>query len=159
MRNKYLKRAHISDKKFRLILRCFCEDYTAEQTANLEFLKKESNVFLELTSRILVRLSGLMERTKYLVFGNAYTKVISILLICAERFGKRKKSAVEIQVPLIHKDIALLVGISRETASRQLEKLRTKSLIDYHDKLLMIANAKKLKEEATAHSAKREQKA
>jgi len=42
MRNKYLKRAHISDKKFRLILRCFCEDYTAEQTAKRSAVSRVS---------------------------------------------------------------------------------------------------------------------
>ena len=42
MRNKYLKHAHISDKKFRLILRCFCEDYTAEQTAKRSAVSRVS---------------------------------------------------------------------------------------------------------------------
>lgn len=35
MKNKYLKRAHISEKKFRQILRYFTKDYTAEQTADV----------------------------------------------------------------------------------------------------------------------------
>ncbi|KKR47748.1 MAG: hypothetical protein UT84_C0057G0010 [Candidatus Curtissbacteria bacterium GW2011_GWA1_40_16] len=35
-------RAHISDKKFRLILRCFCEDYTAEQTAKRSAVSRVS---------------------------------------------------------------------------------------------------------------------
>lgn len=34
MKNKYLKRAHISEKKFRQILKYFTKDYTAEQTAD-----------------------------------------------------------------------------------------------------------------------------
>lgn len=122
----------------------------------LGFLKKEPKVLLGLTSLIMVRFSGLLERMKYLVFGNAYTKVISILLICAKRFGEKREGWVEIQVPLTHKDIAVMVGISRETASRQLEKLREKSLIDYHGKLLIIVNAKKLKEETVAHGTKGE---
>ena len=122
----------------------------------LDFLKQEPSVFLEITSRILVRLSGLMERMKYLVFGNAYTKVISIILICADRFGEKKEEGIEIQVPLTHKEIALLVGMNRETASRMLEKLMAKGLIAYHGKLLtLIGGGEKLKEEALAHGAKR----
>lgn len=131
------------------------EVWRAPRERFLDFLKKEPDVFLELTSRILVRLSGLMERMKYLIFGNAYTKVISILLICAERFGKRKKGVVEIQVPLTHKDIALLVGVNRETASRQLERLTTNGLTSYQGKLLVIGNIEKLREEAVVHGIKR----
>lgn len=35
MKNKYLKRAHISEAQFRHLLRCFCRDYTAQTTAEL----------------------------------------------------------------------------------------------------------------------------
>ena len=62
MRNKYLKRAHISDKKFRLILRCFCEDYTAEQTAKRSAVSRVSinTVYAKFRLRIigLVGLNG-----------------------------------------------------------------------------------------------------
>src|SRR3990167_2608513 len=62
MRNKYLKHAHISDKKFRLILRCFCEDYTAEQTAKRSAVSRVSinTVYAKFRLRIigLVGLNG-----------------------------------------------------------------------------------------------------
>lgn len=124
----------------------------------LDFLKSEPDVLLALTGRVMVRLSGLMERMKYLVFGNAYTKVISILLICAERFGQKKNGFIEIRVPLTHKDIALLVGINRETASRQLEKLASQGLISYVGKLLIVNEVEKLKEEVAAHGIKRKRR-
>lgn len=40
MRNKYLKRAHITEIKFRKILRLFCIDLTAVQIAELPNVKK-----------------------------------------------------------------------------------------------------------------------
>lgn len=131
------------------------EVWRASREQFLEFLKKDPEVLLDITGKILVRLSGLMERMKYLVFGNAYAKVISIILICAERFGERKKGVIEIQVPLTHKDIALLVGLSRETTSRQLEQLMAKELISYHAKQLVVNNIEKLKEEMIAEGVKR----
>ncbi len=131
------------------------EVWRAPRGLFLEFLRKEPDVFLGLTSRILTRLSGLMERMKYLVFGNAYAKVISILLISAERFGEKKKEGIEIQVPLTHKDIAFLVGINRETTSRQLERLVAKGLISHHGKLLVMGNIEKLKEEVAIYGIKR----
>ena len=58
MRNKYLKRAHISDKKFRLILRCFCEDYTAEQTAKRSAVSRVS--INTLYTKFRLRIIGLV---------------------------------------------------------------------------------------------------
>ncbi len=58
MRNKYLKRAHISDKKFRLILKCFCEDYTAEQTAKRSAVSRVS--INALYAKFRLRIMGLV---------------------------------------------------------------------------------------------------
>src|SRR3989338_4167058 len=58
MRNKYLKHAHISDKKFRLILRCFCEDYTAEQTAKRSAVSRVS--INTLYAKFRLRIIGLV---------------------------------------------------------------------------------------------------
>ncbi len=35
VKNKYIKHAHISERKFKEILKCFCIDLTATQTSNL----------------------------------------------------------------------------------------------------------------------------
>jgi transposase len=58
MKNKYLKRAHISEKKFRLILRCFCEDYTAEQTAKRSAVSRVS--INALYAKFRLRIMGLV---------------------------------------------------------------------------------------------------
>jgi len=60
MRNRYLKRAHISDKKLRLILRCFCEDYTAEQTAKRSGVSRVTinNLYLKFRLRIATLLGN-----------------------------------------------------------------------------------------------------
>ena len=114
----------------------------------LEFIKTNNNVFFELTGRILVRFGGLLSRMEYLVFGNAYNKVASILLICAERFGRKMGNQIEIQVPLIHKEVASLVGITRETASIELKKLEKRGMIRYRGRHIMIKDPQKLREES-----------
>ena len=35
MKNRYIKRAHISERQFRVLLKYFCEDFTITQTSNL----------------------------------------------------------------------------------------------------------------------------
>lgn len=42
MENKYLKRSHISEAKFRQVVRLFCEDMTATQVASLTRLNRNS---------------------------------------------------------------------------------------------------------------------
>ena len=42
MRNKYLKLTHISERKFRQLLRCFCEDLPAVRTASMTGLNRNT---------------------------------------------------------------------------------------------------------------------
>lgn len=112
------------------------------------FLKANGDVFFELTTRILVRLGGLLQRMEYLAFGNAYQKIASMLSICAERFGKKEINNIIIQVSLTHKDIANLVGLTRETASIEIKKLEKKGIIGYHGRSLVVKNIKKLRKES-----------
>ena len=120
----------------------------------LDFIKENPDVFLELTKRMLVRLTGLLQRMEQLVFGNAYNKVASILLICAERFGRKEGKDLIVQVPLTHNSIASLVGISRETASIQINKLEKKGLLAHRGRLLVVKNARLLRRESLLESEK-----
>lgn len=120
----------------------------APKEAFLGFLRSDPDVFLKLTSRIVNRLSAVLERLEYLAFGNAYQKVISILLILAERFGKQNKKQTTIQIPLTHNDIASLIGMTRETVSIEMNKLKKKKSIYYKQRFLVIKNIDRLKEES-----------
>lgn len=123
------------------IWHCPKEDFIA-------FIEANPEVFFELTSRIVLRLGGIMERMEYLAFGNAYQKVASVLLICAERFGKKEGNKVIIQVPLAHRDVANLLGLTRETTSIEIKKLERKGWISYRGRLLVVKNKKGLEEES-----------
>lgn len=114
----------------------------------LEFLNKNPKIILELTSRILTRMEGLLTRMEYLVFGNAYSKVVSIIAICAERFGEVKDGQIVIQFPLPHRMIANFVGITRETASLEVKKLERTGLIAHKGRFLVINDLKNLKKES-----------
>lgn len=112
----------------------------------IKFLKANSDVLFELTSRILTRLGGILKRMEYLVFGNALSRVASIISICAERFGYLDGKETMIGVILTHQDIANLIGVTRETVSIEIKKLEKKGIIAYQGRHLVIKNAVKLKE-------------
>ena len=113
-----------------------------------EFVKQNPEVLWNVTSKILVRLRGILERMEYMVFGNAYQKVASILVICAERFGTAENHGVIIKVPLTHRDIANLIGLTRETISIELKKLEKSGIIMKKGGRIHVKNISKLKEEA-----------
>jgi len=55
MKNKYLKRARISEDKFRLLLKYFSEDFSATQTASLTSISRRtiSDIYQELRIKIV----------------------------------------------------------------------------------------------------------
>ena len=124
------------------------ELYKSPRGKFIEFIKANPDVLYELLKRNLARFGGLLERMEYLVFGNAYAKIASIILILADHFGKEKNNEITIQIPLTHKDISALVGITRETVSLELGKIEKKKIISFKGRKLVIKNPKELKKES-----------
>ena len=113
----------------------------------LKFFRGEPDLVLDLTRRLLLGLDKLLTRIEFLVFGKAETRVVSALLFLARHFGRQKNKEVQIQYLFTHKDIASFAGISRETASREIEKLVRKKVIEYKNHLLLIKNLETLKKQ------------
>lgn len=124
------------------------EVWRAPKEKFLQFLKENPDILMELTRRILARFGGLLERLEYQAFGDAYEKVASILLILSERFGKIVDNSIVIKVPLTHKDVANLVGITRETATLEMGKLTKNGIISHIGKNIVIKDIKKLRKES-----------
>ena len=120
------------------------ELWRAPQEQFLDFIKNDQDVLYELTSRIIVRFDGVLTRMEYLMFSNAYMKVATTLLVCAKRFGEVQGSNVVIKVPLTHRDIATLVGITRETTSLEMKKLENEGFLGRMGRLLVIKNIENL---------------
>lgn len=124
----------------------------------ISFIKRKPDVLFKLLAGMTVRMRHSLERLEYLAFGNAYEKVSSIIIILAERLLessllernlKGEKIDLEIPLPETHREIGNFLGLSRETASIELEKLKRKKIIDYHGKKLIINDLKRLEEEAS----------
>lgn len=126
--------------------------YQAPKEEFLKFIKNDNEVLFELTRRILTRFGGVLTRMEYAIFGHAQSKVASIILICAERFGIKAKQGIVIQIPLTHQDIANLIGVARETVSIEMENFKKKGLISHLRKYLVIKDIQKLKRESVLES-------
>ena len=121
--------------------------YNAPKEAVLLFLKENPDVLFDLTKRAFMGLDKLTSRIEHLSYGKAYEKVVSIILYLARHFGEEKDMKVYIDHKFTHRDIAALAGITRETTSREWEKLEKKELINYKEHLIIIENLEKLKQE------------
>ena len=77
--------------------------------------------------------------------GSAYERLIAELIIIAKRFGEKKDSQITIQTS--ERDLASQIGMTRETVSREIKKLRAVGLISFNKKHLIIKDIKKLEGE------------
>ncbi len=123
------------------------ELWRSPQEQFLYFVKSNPDVLYDLTTRILVRFDGILNRIEYLVFSNAYIKIATTILICAKRFGQQQGTDVVIEVPLTHRDIATLVGITRETTSLEMKKLEKQGFLRKQGRLHVVTDIKRLEEE------------
>lgn len=114
----------------------------------LEFINENRDVFMEIVEHIITRFQSALRRMEYLVFGNSSAKVASMLLILGKNFGEKKAKGMEIQIPLTHKDIANLIGVTRETVSIELKRFEREKLIAYNKKLIILSNEKTLAQRA-----------
>lgn len=118
--------------------------HTAPKDKVIAFLKKNPDVLLDLSQRIFKAVDKLTSRIENLAFGKAYTRVISTLIYLARHFGDSSDNTVTLNQKFTHREIASLAGISRETASREWEKLQKQELITYNDQFIVINNLQDL---------------
>ncbi|MBI2051897.1 Crp/Fnr family transcriptional regulator [Candidatus Roizmanbacteria bacterium] len=112
------------------------------------FINKNTDVFYEFTRGITSRFQIALRRMEWLAFGNAKERVSSILMILAEMYGVRERRDVAIQIPLTHRDIAALVGMTRETVSVEVKKLEKKGYVEKQKGVYIVKDYAGLREES-----------
>jgi CRP/FNR family transcriptional regulator, cyclic AMP receptor protein len=116
------------------------------------FLKSQPEILYEFTRRVLVGMDAQMMNMKYLLNGVSSQRIIAALLILVKRFGVKSGGKTIINLPLTHQDIACLAGMTRETVSITLNKLRERGLISYSRHLIVIQQPEKLEKEVLIES-------
>lgn len=120
------------------------EVWKAPQDQFITFIKSNPELFYDLTTRILVRFDGVLTRVENLLFSNANAKIAATLLMCAEGFGEDFHGNTIVKVPLTHRDIATLVGITRETTSLEMKKLEKQGFLTKSGRFIVIKDLKRL---------------
>lgn len=99
---------------------------------------------LRLTKWIGLRLRRFEEKMSDMVFKDVTKRIISFLVRYAEDFGKMKEGAVHVSSFLSHQEIAYLTAASRQTVTTVLNELKTRRLIEFSRKSLVIRNLDEL---------------
>lgn len=118
----------------------------------LEFLNENPDVLYDFATRLSHGIVGLLEKIEKMTYTNAYQKILSLLLYLIDHYGIPSTNTTLISLKLTHTDIASWTGMQRETASRQIEKLEKKGIIEI-DKSILKIDANKLHEEYSKISA------
>jgi CRP/FNR family transcriptional regulator len=96
-----------------------------------ELISTNTFLMFSLSQEVVRRWQELLNRMELLKLGTASQNVAYVVALCAEQFGVRKGHAVTIDLPLAHKDIASMVGLTRETVSLEMKKLEQLGVIEY----------------------------
>ncbi|MBU2506713.1 MAG: Crp/Fnr family transcriptional regulator [Bacteroidetes bacterium] len=110
----------------------------------IEFAEKNPSLNLKLTKLIGFRLKKYSERIESLVFKDSSQRVISFIMHLAETQGKTIGEEIFVKPFLTHQDIGELTACSRQTVNTVLADLRTKGLIKFDRKKLIISRQEEL---------------
>ncbi|MBW6441999.1 Crp/Fnr family transcriptional regulator [Patescibacteria group bacterium] len=131
----------------------FYESMTPIETINvtnenfLDFLRRENDVFRDLSKRVFSGLNGILVRMTYLLSSDAQARVAAAILMAGQRFGIKKTSGeIELELSLTHKDIADLSVLTRETTSTEIGKLVKEGLIKNENKSFTIIDIEGLRD-------------
>lgn len=99
---------------------------------------------LRITKIVGFRLRKVENKLTALVFKDARTRIVDFLKEQAESYGKPVGTETLIWNKLTHKDIASLTATSRQTVTTVLNDLRSKNLIYFDRKRILIRDLDKL---------------
>lgn len=108
----------------------------------LKFIRSNPDVLYDLLSRVYRGADGLLGRMAHLMASTAKSRVMYELIIECRRFGNHSSSGY--LVSLNESDIGARAGLSRETVSREMQKLKTDGLIVVSNKHVTVPDLDKL---------------
>jgi CRP/FNR family transcriptional regulator len=115
----------------------------------VSYVKQNPDILFQLLEKVhQFGIEGLYKRMESLVFGNTRSKVATVLLTLAERFGQKDPITKEIviEIPLTHKDIASLAGITRETTTHEMIKFKKEQAIIMKERNIVIPSLQVIKD-------------
>lgn len=103
----------------------------------LNFIKENPDVMLDLLSRIYKGMDGLLGRVVHLMSGSAKSRLSYELIIESRRFGdKHDDGSYSLHISEV--DLAARSGLSRETVSREMKKVKDQGYVTVNSKGITV---------------------
>lgn len=96
------------------------------------FLQAHPRTTLELYGRLANHISSLQQRIHSVQQPKATDKILYTLMYMADRFGVKVNPVTsKLKIPITQQELALFIGLTRETTSMELKKLEQDKVISY----------------------------
>lgn len=102
--------------------------HVAPVDAALDFVRENHEVAFDLLTRVYNGIDGVLRRQTYLMGNRAGDRLIYELVLSCLRLGKRQPNGTCL-LRLNEAELAVRVGLSRETVSRHLQELKNRGLL------------------------------
>lgn len=117
--------------------------YSAKE--GMRFLMENDDLIFSFFNRLTRCYRELLEKVEYLIAGNAYSKVASLLYSVAT-FSEIESNKMRIDFDFPHWMIASMTGLTRETVTNELIKMEKENIIRKDKRAIIINDLKKLKD-------------
>jgi len=105
-----------------------------------DLMKEDQSFALKINKLIGLRIRKLERRLDSLVFKDVRTRMVEFIRELATERGEETDSVFHVQHDLTHKDIANLIGTTRQTVTTLLNDLKKEGIIDFTRKTIQVNN-------------------
>jgi CRP-like cAMP-binding protein len=110
-----------------------------------KMILKYPDLNFRVTKEVGARLRKVEERVTELVFKDVKKRIAAFLVRYAEDFGTIKGGIITVKPPLSHQELGFLTGAARQTVTTVLNDLRTRGIIDFDRKQIIVKDISLLK--------------
>ncbi|RBW68366.1 Crp/Fnr family transcriptional regulator [Bacillus taeanensis] len=117
-----------------------------------KLLLQRPDVCIKLFKVMGEKIVDLQNRLEEQILHNTYEQILMLLLRLSKAYGKKHKDGrIELTTHFTNREIANMIGTSRETVSRTLTQLRRKEIVEVNAKGRFLIAANAVKEELFYH--------
>jgi len=117
-----------------------------EQSKLEDLIMENPKIGIKLLRELSGRLRKAQQNVRDLALKDSSAKVAGLLLSLAEKYGQKNKEKIILDISLTQKEMANMIGSSRETVSRVLKQFEKDGLIKTSRKKITIYKPNKMKE-------------
>lgn len=119
------------------------EAYVVDRQEFLDRIRHNTEALYQIAVTLHTKYSGLMQHLNAVQRLKARDKIVYVLYFLANDYMKEAlldgaPGGRQIGIPLTQQDIANLVGVTRETAAHELQRLKQEGLISYNRSTFMV---------------------